>query len=139
MKTEMNIGQAAKQSGISAKMIRYYEEIGLLAPAKRTDAGYRMYGAQDLKTLSFNQHARELGFSTEQMKELLDLWRNQDRQSAEVKQLAQKHIDALNRKISDMQAMVDALQQSVSCCAGNQQADCEILNQIELGAVQQKN
>lgn len=129
----MNIGQAAKQSGISAKMIRYYEEIGLLPASKRTDAGYRLYSEEDLKTLKFIQHSRELGFSTEQMKELLDLRNNQDRQSAEVKQLTQKHIDALNQKIADLQAMVSALQQSVDCCAGNQQAECEILNQIELG------
>lgn len=131
----MNIGQAAKQSGISAKMIRYYEDIGLLPASKRTDAGYRMYSEDDIKTLKFIQHSRELGFSTEQMKELMGLWKNEGRQSAEVKQLTQKHIDALNKKIADLQAMVSALQQSVDCCAGNQQAECEILNQIEQGAV----
>ena len=131
----MNIGQAAKQSGISAKMIRYYEDIGLLPASKRTDAGYRMYSEEDIKTLKFIQHSRELGFSTEQMKELMSLWRNEGRQSAEVKELTQKHIDALNKKIADLQAMVSALQQSVDCCAGNQQAECEILNQIEQGAV----
>ena len=131
----MNIGQAAKQSGISAKMIRYYEDIGLLPASKRTDAGYRMYSEEDIKTLKFIQHSRELGFSTEQMKELMSLWKNEGRQSAEVKQLTQKHIDALNQKIADLQAMVSALQQSVDCCTGNQQAECEILNQIEQGAV----
>lgn len=131
----MNIGQAAKQSGISAKMIRYYEDIGLLPASKRTDAGYRMYSEEDIKTLKFIQHSRELGFSTEQMKELMSLWKNEGRQSAEVKALTQKHIDALNKKIADLQAMVSALQQSVDCCAGNQQAECEILNQIEQGAV----
>lgn len=131
----MNIGQAAKQSGISAKMIRYYEDIGLLPAPKRTDAGYRMYSEEDIKTLKFIQHSRELGFSTEQMKELMSLWKNEGRQSAEVKELTQKHIDALNKKIADLQAMVNALQQSVDCCAGNQQAECEILNQIEQGAV----
>lgn len=130
----MNIGQAAKQSGISAKMIRYYEDIGLLPASKRTDAGYRMYSESDIKMLKFIHHSRELGFSTEQMKELLGLWKNQDRQSAEVKQLAQKHINALNQKIADLQTMVSSLQHSVDCCAGNQQADCEILNQIELGS-----
>ena len=131
----MNIGQAAKQSGISAKMIRYYEDIGLLPASKRTDAGYRMYSEDNIKTLKFIQHSRELGFSTEQMKELMSLWKNEGRQSAEVKQLTQKHIDALNQKIADLQAMVSALQQSVDCCAGNQQAECEILNQLEQGAV----
>lgn len=129
----MNIGQAAKSSGISAKMIRYYEDIGVLPASKRSDAGYRMYSEDDLKTLHFIRHARELGFSTEQMKELLELWKNNDRQSAEVKTLTQKHILALKQKIADLQAMVDNLQQSVNCCAGNQQAECEILNKIELG------
>ena len=129
----MNIGQAAKSSGISAKMIRYYEDIGVLPASKRSDAGYRMYSEDDLKTLHFIRHARELGFSTEQMKELLELWKNNDRQSAEVKALTQKHILALKQKIADLQAMVDNLQQSVNCCAGNQQAECEILNKIEFG------
>jgi MerR family transcriptional regulator, copper efflux regulator len=129
----MNIGQAAKSSGISAKMIRYYEDIGVLPASKRSDAGYRMYSEDDLKTLHFIRHARELGFSTEQMKELLELWKNNERQSAEVKALTQKHILALKQKIADLQAMVDNLQQSVNCCAGNQQAECEILNKIEFG------
>lgn len=102
----MNIGQAAKSSGISAKMIRYYESIGLLNSAQRTDAGYRVYSEADVKTLSFLRHARDLGFSSEQMKELLGLWKNTDRQSAEVKQLALKHIETLNQKIADLQAMV---------------------------------
>ena len=89
----MNIGQASKLSGISSKMIRYYEQIGLLDSAKRSASGYRIYSEQDLKTLSFIKHARDLGFSSEQMKELLGLWKNADRQSAEVKQLTLKHIE----------------------------------------------
>ncbi|WP_180134691.1 Cu(I)-responsive transcriptional regulator [Acinetobacter sp. YH12070] len=129
----MNIGQAAKASGISAKMIRYYESIGLLNNAKRTDAGYRIYSEADIKTLSFLRHARDLGFSSEQMKDLLGLWKNQSRQSVEVKALALKHIQTLNQKIADLQAMVELLQQSVDGCAGNDQADCTILNQIETG------
>lgn len=129
----MNIGQAAKASGISAKMIRYYESIGLLNNAKRTDAGYRIYSEADIKTLSFLRHARDLGFSSEQMKDLLGLWKNQSRQSVEVKALALKHIQTLNQKIADLQAMVEILQQSVDGCAGNDQADCTILNQIETG------
>lgn len=130
----MNIGQAAKASGISAKMIRYYEEIGLIPLSQRTDAGYRIYAEQDIQTLKFIQHSRALGFSTEQMKELINLWKNKDRQSVEVKQLAQQHIDALNQKIADLQMMVHTLQQSVNGCAGNEEAECEILNQIESGA-----
>lgn len=129
----MNIGQAAKASGISAKMIRYYESIGLLNNAQRTDAGYRIYSEADIKTLSFLRHARDLGFSSEQMKDLLGLWKNQSRQSVEVKALALKHIQTLNQKIADLQAMVEILQQSVDGCAGNDQADCTILNQIETG------
>ncbi|WP_180178144.1 Cu(I)-responsive transcriptional regulator [Acinetobacter sp. YH01005] len=129
----MNIGQAAKASGISAKMIRYYESIGLLNNAQRTDTGYRIYSEADIKTLSFLRHARDLGFSSEQMKDLLGLWKNQSRQSVEVKALALKHIQTLNQKIADLQAMVEILQQSVDGCAGNDQADCTILNQIETG------
>ncbi|WP_180035158.1 MULTISPECIES: Cu(I)-responsive transcriptional regulator [unclassified Acinetobacter] len=129
----MNIGQAAKASGISAKMIRYYESIGLLNNTQRTDAGYRVYSEADIKTLSFLRHARDLGFSSEQMKDLLGLWKNQSRQSVEVKALALKHIQTLNQKIADLQAMVEILQQSVDGCAGNDQADCTILNQIETG------
>ncbi|MGE8538737.1 MAG: Cu(I)-responsive transcriptional regulator [Acinetobacter sp.] len=131
----MNIGQAAKRSGISAKMIRYYEDIGLLPSPKRSDAGYRVYNDADIKSLSFIQHARELGFSSEQMKELLGLWLDHSRQSSEVKQLAQKHILFLQQKIADMQQMLVILQQSVEQCAGNEQSDCQILKQIEQGVV----
>ena len=129
----MNIGQAAKQSGFSAKMIRYYEDIELIDAAKRTDAGYRIYTEQDVKTLNFIRHARELGFSAEQMKGLISLWKNTDRSSAEVKQLALKHIDDLNQKIKTLQEMVNTLEQSVSCCAGNESSDCSILEHIEKG------
>lgn len=129
----MNIGQVAKHTGISAKMIRYYEEIGLIEPARRSDAGYRIYSGQDLKTLAFIKHARELGFSSEQMKELISLWRNTDRSSAEVKRLASMHIASLNAKIKTMQDMVKALEQSVSCCAGNEHPECSILDQLEKG------
>lgn len=129
----MNIGQAAKQSGLSAKMIRYYEDIELIDAAKRTDAGYRIYTEQDVKTLNFIRHARELGFSAEQMKGLISLWKNTDRSSAEVKQLALKHIDDLNQKIKTLQEMVNTLEQSVSCCAGNASPDCSILEHIEKG------
>ena len=135
----MNIGQAAKRSGISAKMIRYYEDIGLLPAAKRSDAGYRVYTDADIKTLSFIQHARELGFSSEQMKELLGLWLNSSRQSSEVKQLAEKHIQFLQQKIADMQHMLVILQQSVEQCAGNDQSECQILKQIEQGVVPEQH
>ncbi|AXQ22368.1 Cu(I)-responsive transcriptional regulator [Acinetobacter wuhouensis] len=132
----MNIGQVSKQSGISNKMIRYYEQIGLLDAAKRATSGYRVYSEQDLKTLNFIRHARDLGFSSEQMKELLSLWKNNERQSAEVKQLTLQHIQVLNDKIAQLQAMVDLLQHSANCCSGNDQADCAILKNIELGSVE---
>lgn len=130
----MNIGQVSKQSGISAKMIRYYEEIGLIDAAKRSDVGYRIYTNQDLKTLSFVQHARELGFSSEQMKELISLWKNTGRTSAEVKQLASKHIENLNYKIKALQDMVSTLQASVVNCSGDSSPNCTILTHIEHGS-----
>ncbi|WP_020558346.1 Cu(I)-responsive transcriptional regulator [Thiofilum flexile] len=129
----MNIGQASKQSGISAKMIRYYEQIGLLDTAKRSLAGYRIYTEQDIKTLVFLRHARDLGFYSDQMKELLSLWKNTGRQSAEVKQLTLQHIDTLNEKIAQLQDMVNWLQESADHCAGDSQADCTILKNIEQG------
>ncbi|WP_336962008.1 Cu(I)-responsive transcriptional regulator [Acinetobacter pittii] len=129
----MNIGQASKHSGISAKMIRYYEEIGLLEAAQRSASGYRIYSETDLKTLNFLKHARELGFSSEQMKELISLWKNTDRQSAEVKALTVKHIAELKQKIAHLQEMVNILQASADDCGGNQQASCAILDHIEKG------
>ncbi|KJH64792.1 Cu(I)-responsive transcriptional regulator [Acinetobacter calcoaceticus] len=129
----MNIGQASKQSGISAKMIRYYEEIGLLEAAQRSASGYRIYSETDLKTLNFLKHARELGFSSEQMKELISLWKNTDRHSAEVKALTVKHIAELKQKIAHLQEMVNILQTSADDCCGNQQACCAILDHIEKG------
>ncbi|OTG67618.1 Cu(I)-responsive transcriptional regulator [Acinetobacter silvestris] len=129
----MNIGQVAKQSGISSKMIRYYEEIGLIDAAKRSNVGYRIYTDSDLKTLNFIKHARGLGFSSEQMKELISLWKNTGRSSAEVKELASKHIEDLNNKIKSLQEMVNALQDSVVRCSGDLNSDCTILNHIEHG------
>jgi len=129
----MNIGQAAKHSGLSAKMIRYYEQIGLLPEPERTNAGYRIYDDQDVQRLGFIQQARLLGFSSEQMKDLLALWQNKNRQSRNVKKLAESHIEWLQAKIAEMQRMVKILQHSVDQCAGNEQAECHILNHIEQG------
>ena len=129
----MNIGQVAKQTGLSSKMIRYYEEVGLLSNIQRSSAGYRVYSAQDLQALRFIRHARTLDFSIEQIKELLSLWRNQSRHSAEVKQLALAHIEQLQQRIKALQNMVEILQQTADCCAGNEAADCPILEQIEHG------
>lgn len=131
----MNIGQVAKQTGLSSKMIRYYEEVGLLPHIQRSSAGYRVYNAQDLQALRFIRHARTLDFSVEQIKELLGLWRNQSRHSAEVKQLALSHIQQLQQRIVELQNMVEILQQTADCCAGNDAADCPILQQIEHGQI----
>ena len=130
----MNIGQVSKQTGISAKMIRYYEQIGLIDVAKRSDAGYRIYTDRDLKSLSFVKHARELGFPSEQMKQLISLWQNTGRTSAEVKQLASQHIEDLNLKIKALQDMVNTLQASVVNCPGDSSPNCTILTHIEHGA-----
>ena len=129
----MNIGQASERSGISPKMIRYYEQIGLLDTAKRSNSGYRIYSNQDIKNLCFLRQARDLGFSSKQMKELLNLWKNTDRQSADVKKLTLTHIETLNRKIAPLQDMVSLLQISADHCSGNENAECAILEDLEQG------
>ncbi len=123
----MNIGQAAKQSNVSAKTIRYYESIGLIAPASRTDSGYRTYSEKDVQTLSFIHHARNLGFSVKDVSMLLDLWRNQKRASADVKALATAHIAAVDRKIGELQRMRDTLLDLTHRCHGDDRPDCPIL------------
>lgn len=129
----MNIGQASERSGISPKMIRYYEQIGLLDTVKRSNSGYRIYSNQDIKNLCFLRQARDLGFSSKQMKELLNLWKNTDRQSADVKKLTLTHIETLNRKIAQLQDMVSLLQISADHCSGNENAECAILEVLEQG------
>lgn len=115
----MNIGQAAKFSGVSAKMIRYYEQIGLIPKAVRTDAGYRNYSAADAHTLRFIRSARDLGFSVEQIAELLVLWRDRDRVSGVVKALALSHVAGLRAKIAELQSMAQTLEHlSDHCRAG---------------------
>ena len=123
-----NIGQAAKQSGVSAKMVRHYESLGLLPAVHRTDAGYRQYGDRQIHTLRFIRRARALGFSMLEIAELLKLWQNQQRASADVKRIAQVHVADLERRIADMQAMRQTLAQLAHCCAGNDRPDCPILS-----------
>jgi len=126
----MNIGQAAKQSGISAKMIRYYESIGLISPAVRTDSGYRVYSDHDVHTLRFVRRARDLGFSVEQMNELLALWQDRSRASADVKRIALEHIEELERKAEALREMAATLKHLAQHCHGDERPDCPILENL---------
>lgn len=124
----MNIGQAAEACGVTAKMIRYYEEIGLIGAASRTDAGYRQYGEADIQTLRFIKRARDLGFSIARIRTLLSLWADRSRKSADVKTLARQHIRELDEDIAKMQAIRDQLQQLAEVCHGDQRPDCPIID-----------
>lgn len=126
----VNIGQAARASGVSAKMIRHYESLGLLPPAPRTDAGYRLYGEDALHSLRFIRRARDLGFGMAEIAELLDLWRNRRRTSAGVRRIAQAHVDDLARRIAGMQAMQRTLEHLVHCCHGDDRPQCPILDDL---------
>ncbi|TLX52992.1 Cu(I)-responsive transcriptional regulator [Stutzerimonas nosocomialis] len=129
----MNIGQAATRSGLSAKMIRYYESIGLIAPAGRNANGYRRYGDDDLHRLAFIKRSRDLGFSLEEVSRLLTLWQDRQRASADVKALAATHIDDLNRRIAELVGLRDTLQELVDHCHGDGRPDCPILKDLESG------
>lgn len=126
----VNISQAAKATGLTPRMIRHYESIGLLAGTARTAAGYRLFNDQDLHTLRFIQRARSLGFSIEQISQLLALWQDRERSSAVVKELARQHLRELEEKISGLQAMHDSLSQLASCCLGDERPDCPILERL---------
>jgi len=126
----MNIGQAAAASGVSAKMIRYYESIALMAPSGRTEAGYRVFSESDLAALRFIRRARGLGFSLEQVGELMSLWRNEARASRDVQRIAAGHVEALNERIAEMSEMRDALASLVSNCVANDRPDCAILRDL---------
>ncbi|WP_122662541.1 Cu(I)-responsive transcriptional regulator [Pseudomonas viridiflava] len=129
----MNIGQAAKQSGLSAKMIRYYEATGLLQAAHRSESGYRLYGKDDLHTLAFIKRSRDLGFSLEEVGKLLTLWQDRQRASADVKALARQHIGELNQKIEELASLRDTLQELVEHCHGDDRPDCPILKDLASG------
>lgn len=123
----MNIGQAASDSGVSAKTIRYYESIGLIPEASRTDSGYRTYSDKDVETLRFIHHSRNLGFSVKDVGVLLDLWRNQKRASADVKALAMSHIKEVDRKIEELRKVRETLTHLTERCHGDDRPDCPIL------------
>jgi len=130
MNGPMNIGEAAKASGVSAKMIRHYESVGLFPEASRTEAGYRQYSDKDVHTLRFIRHSRDLGFPIEQIRELLGLWQNRRRPSRQVKALAQAHIEELDAKLNELQAMRATLAHLVHCCHGDDRPDCPIIDTL---------
>ena len=125
-----NIGDAAALTGVSAKMIRHYEGIGLIPAAGRTFAGYRLYGAADLHRLRFIKRARSLGFSIRQIEALLSLWNDPRRASRDVKRLAQEHADELERKIREMQAMQRTLRRLAQACHGDDRPECPVLDDL---------
>ncbi len=127
----MNIGQAADGAGVSAKRIRYYEQIGLIVAAKRSDAGYRVYDERDLHTLRFIHRARQLGFSLPQIATLLALWQDRRRSSANVKKVALAHVAELSMKITELQSMVDTLEDLAARCDGESRPDCPILAELQ--------
>ena len=126
----MNIGQAAQASGVSAKMIRYYESIGLVSEVGRTDAGYRQYSDTEVQTLRFIKRSRDLGFSIARIKTLLGLWNDKDRKSADVKKLARQYIAELELDIEKLQSIRDQLQYMADCCHGNNRPDCPIIDDL---------
>lgn len=127
----MNIGQLSATSGVSSKLIRHYESIGLVPKARRSDSGYRTYTNEDVQFLRFIKRARSLGFSIKEIKSLTSLWRNKKRASKDVKSLAQMHITDLETKISQMQEMADNLKKLIHKCHGDSRPECPILDSLE--------
>lgn len=126
----MNIGEAAAASGVSAKMIRHYERIGLLPQAQRSAAGYRRYDERDVHTLRFVRHARDLGFPLERIRDLIGLWHDRERPSRQVKALAREHLAAIDAKLAELQAVKATLERLVQCCHGDERPDCPILDRL---------
>jgi len=126
----MNIGEAAKASGVSAKMIRHYEEAGLIPAATRTESNYRVYSTNDVAMLHFIKQARRLGFAMKQIALLLSLWQDRSRSSREVKALAREHVDELNLRIRELTEMRDTLDNLVKHCRGDSRPECPILEGI---------
>ncbi len=126
----VNIGDAARLSGVSAKMVRHYESLGLLPRVARTDSGYRQYTEADVHTLRFIKRGRDLGFSMEEIAELVGLWQNRRRASASVRRVAQKHAEELAQRIAAMQEMQKTLQHLIHCCHGDERPECPILEEL---------
>jgi MerR family copper efflux transcriptional regulator len=131
MSAALSIGSVAEAAGLPAKTIRYYESIGLIAPAGRRANGYRSYSETDMRTLAFIKRARGLGFSVEEVRDLLDLWGDKSRKSAAVKALAARHIQALAYKIGELQSMRQALAHLVKRCHGDARPECPILGGLD--------
>ena len=126
----VNIGEASRLSGVSAKMLRHYESLSLLGQVTRTDSGYRQYSEADVHTLRFIKRGRDLGFSMAEIAELVNLWHNRRRASASVKRIAQKHVEDLTQRIEAMQAMQRSLNNLLHHCHGDDRPDCPILDDL---------
>ncbi|AJX16055.1 MerR family transcriptional regulator [Burkholderia ubonensis] len=126
----MNIGDASRASGVSTKMIRYYEQVGLLMPAKRSDSGYRIYGADEIHVLRFIRQARHLGFLVEDIRKLLALWQDRSRASAEVKSIALGHVAELDERIAELTDMRNTLVDLAAHCSGDDRPECPILARL---------
>ncbi|WP_035831912.1 Cu(I)-responsive transcriptional regulator [Kaistia adipata] len=126
----MNIGEASTASGVSSKMIRYYEQIGLIRAAARTESGYRVYSPTDVETLRFIRRARDLGFSVEEMGTLLALWQDKGRESADVKRVALQHVAEIEKRIHELEGMARTLRHLAGHCHGDDRPDCPILDDL---------
>ena len=133
MGVDMVIGEAAKASGVSAKMLRYYESIGLIPMAARTDGGYRTYGPNEIETLRFIRRARDLGLSMDRIKVLVGLWHDRQRPSRDVKRIALAHVSEMQAKIVELSAMCATLKELADACHGDQRPECPILRDLEAG------
>lgn len=129
--SSFNIGEAASRSGVSAKMVRHYESLGLLPSVDRSDSGYRKYTEREVHTLRFIKRARDLGFTMGEIAELLKLWQNRRRSSAEVRRIASRHVAELNERIAQMEEMRRTLEHLIECCRGDHRPQCPILEELE--------
>ena len=134
IKEGMNIGEASGKAGVTPKMVRHYESLGLLPKVQRTESGYRVYGESDVHTLSFIKRSRDLGFSIPEIGELVKLWQDRRRPSASVKKVASAHLAELDRKIREMESMRKTLGHLIHCCHGDDRPDCPILEDLERAA-----